>query len=134
MYDRGDGTRFAVRNGQLIPLPREQWQMMRMEDQFNAILYLGPPASMTIEPLSPALCQDSQFIKTRLERLEAHVRIRREPRCARIAGAVGGGRGVDRPTDLRERGRHVGRCDGGSRRRRWAAWCVTCSIAATPST
>ena len=42
-YSRGlgDGTRFAVQNGQLVPLPREEWKTMRMEDQFNALLYLG---------------------------------------------------------------------------------------------
>ena len=70
-YSRGlgDGTRFAVRNGQLVPLPREEWKTMRMEDQFNALLYLGAPSSMTDEPMPAALCQDAQFVKTRLERL-----------------------------------------------------------------
>jgi hypothetical protein len=70
-YSRGlgDGTRFAVRNGQLVPLPREEWKTMRMEDQFNALLYLGPPSSMTDTPMPVALCQDARFVKTRLERL-----------------------------------------------------------------
>jgi hypothetical protein len=70
-YSRGlgDGTRFAVRNGQLVPLPREEWKTMRMEDQFNALLYLGAPSSMTDEPMPAALCQDAQLVKTRLERL-----------------------------------------------------------------
>jgi hypothetical protein len=72
----GDGTRFAVRGDrgaaapyQLVPLPREEWKTMRMEDQFNALLYLGAPSSMTDEPMPAALCQDAQFVKTRLERL-----------------------------------------------------------------
>jgi hypothetical protein len=72
----GDGTRFAVRSDrgagaayQLVPLPREEWKKMRMEDQFNALLYLGAPSSMTEEPMPAALCQDAQFVKTRLERL-----------------------------------------------------------------
>jgi hypothetical protein len=77
-YSRGlgDGTRFAVRSArgagaayQLVPLPREEWKTMRMEDQFNALLYLGAPSSMTDEPMPAALCQDAQFVKTRLERL-----------------------------------------------------------------
>ena len=70
-YDRGlgDGTRFAVRNGQLVPLPRDQWQMMRMEEQFDALLYLGPPSSLTTATLPAALCQDQQFVRSRLERL-----------------------------------------------------------------
>jgi hypothetical protein len=65
----GDGTRFAVRNGQLVPVPREAWQMMRMEDQFDALLYLGPPSSLTNASVSAALCQDQRFFTERLERL-----------------------------------------------------------------
>ena len=71
MYFRGlgDGTRFAVRNGQLVPLPREAWKVMRMEEQFNALLYLGPTSSMTSVQVPAALCKDAQFINTRLQRL-----------------------------------------------------------------
>jgi hypothetical protein len=71
MYSRGlgDGTRFAVRNGQLVPVPRGEWKVLRMEDQFNALLYLGPPSSMTNITLPAALCQDSHFINSRLQRL-----------------------------------------------------------------
>jgi hypothetical protein len=66
----GDGTRFAVRNGQLVPLPREAWQTMRMEDQFDALLYLGPPSAMTNATIPAALCRDQEFISRRLQRLE----------------------------------------------------------------
>jgi hypothetical protein len=72
----GDGTRFAVRNVgaaaatyQLVPLSRDEWKTMRMEDQFNALLYLGAPSSMTDAPMPVALCHDARFVKTRLERL-----------------------------------------------------------------
>jgi hypothetical protein len=65
----GDGTRFAVRSGQLVPLPREAWQTMRMEDQFDAVLYLGPPSSLTYARVPAALCQDQRFVTKRLERL-----------------------------------------------------------------
>jgi hypothetical protein len=70
-YDRGlgEGTRFAVRNGQLIPLPRNEWQAMRMEDQFDAILYLGPPSSLTNGEVAAALCQDQRYMEIRLQRL-----------------------------------------------------------------
>jgi hypothetical protein len=70
-YSRGFGfgNRFGVRNGQLVPLPREEWKMMRMEDQFDALLYLGPPPSMTNVTISSTLCQDSEFVKSRLQRL-----------------------------------------------------------------
>ena len=65
----GDGTRFAVRNGQLLSLPRDQWKTMRLEDEFNALLYLGPPSSMTTVTIPAALCQDSQFTNDHLQRL-----------------------------------------------------------------
>lgn len=70
-YSRGLGsdTRFAVQAGRFVQLPREQWQTMRMEDQFNAILYLGPPSSMNNVAVPPALCQDSQFMTSRLQRI-----------------------------------------------------------------
>ncbi len=42
---------------------------MGMEDQFNALLYLGPPSSMTTVTVPAALCQDSEFVKNRLQRL-----------------------------------------------------------------
>ena len=65
----GFGARFAVGNGQFAPLSREQWKVMRMEDQFNALLFLGPPSSMTALTTPAALCQDSEFVRTRIERL-----------------------------------------------------------------
>jgi len=70
-YSRGFGfgNRFGVKGGQLVPLSRNEWQMMRMEDQFDGLLYLGPPASMTEVTVPTALCEDSQFISTRLDRL-----------------------------------------------------------------
>jgi hypothetical protein len=62
------GNRFAVRDGQLVPLPRDQWRSMRMEDQFDALLYLGPPAKMTFIGMPPARCRDQQFVRERLRR------------------------------------------------------------------
>lgn len=71
LYSRGlgDGRRFSVKNGKFVPVPREEWKMMRMEDQFDALLYLGPPASMTTITVPAALCADTDFVRRRLERL-----------------------------------------------------------------
>jgi hypothetical protein len=71
LYSRGlgDGSRFNVRGGQLVAVPREEWKMMRMEDQFDALLYLGPPASMTTATVPAALCADTDFVRRRVERL-----------------------------------------------------------------
>jgi len=68
-YWQGLGARFAVRNGQLVPLPRAEWKTMPMENEFDALLYLGPPSSMTNATIPAALCQDSRFVNTRLQRL-----------------------------------------------------------------
>ena len=71
LYSRGlgDGSRFGVKGGQLMPVPRDEWKMMRMEEQFDALLYLGPTASMITAPVPPTLCQDADFVKRRVERL-----------------------------------------------------------------
>ena len=71
VYGRGlgDGSRFGVKAGQLVPIPREEWKVMRMEDQFDALLYLGPPASMTTTSVPASLCKDADFVKRRLDRL-----------------------------------------------------------------
>jgi hypothetical protein len=65
----GSATRFALRNGQLAPVPPAEWKTMRMEDEFDALLYLGPPASMTTITIPAALCRDAQFVNTRVQRL-----------------------------------------------------------------
>lgn len=71
LYSRGlgDGSRFGIRGSKLVPVPREEWKMMQMEDQFDALLYLGPPPSMTTTTVPAALCADADLVRRRLERL-----------------------------------------------------------------
>lgn len=40
------------------------------ERDFDALLYLGPPSSMTLAPFGAALCGDSAYLATRLARIE----------------------------------------------------------------
>lgn len=49
--------------------PAPGWNVVRMEDQFDAVLYLGPASSMTTSRLPAELCRDSDYLKMRLERL-----------------------------------------------------------------
>ena len=42
---------------------------MPIENEFDALLYLGPPSSMTNATIPAALCHDSQFVNARLQRL-----------------------------------------------------------------
>jgi hypothetical protein len=65
-------TRLAVKDGKLVPIPRDQWRELRMEDQFDALLYLGPPSGITTSQLPITLCADAAYMKMRLERLAAY--------------------------------------------------------------
>lgn len=68
-YYPSGGGRFSVVDEKLAPVPREQWRSLRMEDQFDAVLYLGPPSSITFAPPLPALCADTAYMKMRLDRI-----------------------------------------------------------------
>ena len=70
-YVPSETTRFAVKDGVPAPLPREQWRVKPMEDQFDAVLYLGPLSTITLEKLPPALCGDAAYLRMRRERLVA---------------------------------------------------------------
>jgi hypothetical protein len=71
VYDRGlgVGSRFGVKAGKLAPIPREEWKVLRMEDQFDGLLYLGPPVAMTTTSVPMSLCKDADFVKRRVDRL-----------------------------------------------------------------
>jgi hypothetical protein len=44
-------------------------RQVRLEDQFDAELYLGLPSTMTTAHLAPALCADRKYVDMRLARL-----------------------------------------------------------------
>jgi hypothetical protein len=51
------------------PLPKAQWRMLPMEEQFDALLYVGAPSDITMSHLSKALCRDRDYISMRIERM-----------------------------------------------------------------
>lgn len=64
--------RVAIRDGKpdlSAPVPRDQWRSLRMEDQVDAVLYLGPPSMMTTARLSPTICADTDYVQTLLARM-----------------------------------------------------------------
>ncbi|HEX2344717.1 MAG TPA: hypothetical protein VHI98_29880 [Vicinamibacterales bacterium] len=65
----GWGGRFAVRDGKMVQVPKEEWRTLPAEDQFDAVLYLGPPSAMTESRWSPALCADAAYMEMRLKRI-----------------------------------------------------------------
>ncbi len=65
----GWGGRFAVRGGKMVQVPKEEWRSLPAEEQFDAVLYLGPPSKMTESQWSPALCADAAYMEMRLKRI-----------------------------------------------------------------
>ena len=62
-------NRYVIRNRDYVEIPRSQWRVLPMEEQFDAVLYLGPPSVITFEELSPTLCEDPDYLKMRLDRM-----------------------------------------------------------------
>jgi hypothetical protein len=64
-------NRMEVRDGKIVgAVPRDQWRSLKMEDQFDAVLYLGPRSSITVPQIRPsaAACSDPAVLETRLAR------------------------------------------------------------------
>jgi hypothetical protein len=61
---------------QLPPAPG--WNLLRMEDEFDAMLYLGPTTSLTMSRLPASLCADKDYVKMRLARLALTVPVARK--------------------------------------------------------
>ena len=84
-----DPPRATFRDGRIVPIPRDEWRSLPAEEQFDAVLYLGPPSGMTRSVLSPSLCRDAAYMEMRRERLSL-LRMRRDLEqlqsyCARVA-------------------------------------------------
>ena len=48
----------SVKDGALVSIERDEWRKLKMEEQFDAVLYLGPLPSLTTRGVSAALCSD----------------------------------------------------------------------------
>lgn len=59
----------TIQNSQVVARNGIAWQQLPMEQQFDAVLYLGPLSSMTQSTLSPALCSDSKYMAMRMARM-----------------------------------------------------------------
>jgi len=55
--------------GQQLDDPGPGKRAVRLEEQFDAVLYLGPPSTMTIAQLSSSQCADEAYVRMRSERL-----------------------------------------------------------------
>jgi hypothetical protein len=55
--------------GPIYQLTGPEFNSVKMEDQFDAVLFLGPPTSITLSKLSKAKCADEKYMKMREERM-----------------------------------------------------------------
>ncbi|HWI17048.1 MAG TPA: hypothetical protein VNT81_04850 [Vicinamibacterales bacterium] len=60
--------RARIVNGRIEPLPREQYATLPIEQQLDAVLYLGAPPSAPIAP-SAEPCRQPEFLEERLRRI-----------------------------------------------------------------
>jgi hypothetical protein len=59
----------VLREGRGIPEVPTQWRGLRLQDQVDALLYLGLPASMRMSRLAPEKCGDPSYVNMRLSRM-----------------------------------------------------------------
>ena len=55
-------------DGSFAPIPHSDWTSRNIEQQFDAVLYIGPPSTITYAKLSPTLCADQAYLTMRFER------------------------------------------------------------------
>jgi hypothetical protein len=61
--------RVAIKEGQLVPVPKEAWLTLRVEEQLDAVLHLGPRAGPTEAPIPRRACSEPGFVEERLRRI-----------------------------------------------------------------
>jgi hypothetical protein len=55
--------------GSLYGLSGPEFQNVRIQEQFDALLYLGSPSSITFSELSKSRCTDERYMKMRIARM-----------------------------------------------------------------
>ena len=69
MFWSSEMPRFAMRDGKPSPLSRDEWRVVPMQEMFDALLYLGPAATITTAKLSETLCADAAYRQMRRDRM-----------------------------------------------------------------
>lgn len=61
--------RMSFATGKPVPVPENEWRPLRVEDQLDAVLYLGPKSTMTESQLSAKSCSEPGYLDERLRRI-----------------------------------------------------------------
>jgi len=59
----------VLKDGKAEPVVPAQWRSLTLEDQADALLYLGPPCSIQMSRLPATLCADDTYLTMRLQRM-----------------------------------------------------------------
>jgi hypothetical protein len=62
-------ARLTLREGKPAQISRDQWRLLPMEEQFDAVLYVGAAGAITRSRPLPALCSETAYIETKLARM-----------------------------------------------------------------
>lgn len=62
-------VRMGARDGRLVPVPEAEWRKFAIEDQLDAVLYLGRQSAMTTTTPSGARCAEPGYLEERLRRI-----------------------------------------------------------------
>jgi hypothetical protein len=69
-FEEAPPQRVAIVDGKIVPLPREQWKSLRMEEQFDAVLNLGRSHGRSAEGGPAAdVCADKEWLNEWRRRL-----------------------------------------------------------------
>ena len=59
----------SPQNAASVPAEQSKWRSLPAQEQFDALLYVGPPSAVTYSRMSRALCADAAYMKMRLQRI-----------------------------------------------------------------
>lgn len=62
-------TRAAFRDGKAVPIPREEWRTLPIQDQLDAVLALGPGGGDNRATVPARACAEPGFLAERLRRI-----------------------------------------------------------------
>ncbi|MEQ1898585.1 MAG: hypothetical protein ABL971_14495 [Vicinamibacterales bacterium] len=63
--------RAILRDGRFVPVPREDYAALPLQEQVDAVLYLGPSTQARLIPPTPqAICSDKTYVQRRLQRMK----------------------------------------------------------------
>lgn len=61
--------RMAMRDGRSVPIPEAEWRKLAIEDQLDAVLYLGRQSTLTTTTPSGVRCAEPGYLEERLRRI-----------------------------------------------------------------